>query len=443
MFNRKGRMIAAVGAALVTGGLVQAADQASDSRIKALEAKVAELETRQATNSKDMATTIEAVLRDAERRSQLMAAGDASAGWENGFFIKSGDWELRPGAIFQFRQVTNFRQDVGGTDDTTENGFEVRRMKLSLEGTAVTKNLTYSIVWNTNRDTDSSTGGFAGSVFLEDAWARYMFSDNCGMRVGQGKNLFSHEWLISDARIVSVERSMLDSLLGGGVVGRTQGVTAIYGGYNANNPINLEVGLTDGANQFNTNFVDKAWDWGVAGRVEWKAMGDWRNYRDFTAKGNTTDLLVLGAGGDWSQSGDFNQFVGNVDAQWENAQGLGAYGAVLARNLDASSGDDTTDWGALIQANYLLAPAWEVFARYDFTKYDSAQIANEDLFQEISVGVVYYLGQDGSALHRAKVTVDLSYLPSGAPKAITGAGILDSNDANEEWMLRAQFQLWI
>lgn len=445
MTDRKGRMMAAMGLAVAMGAAAQAADTEQDARIKALEAKVAELESRQATDSKDLATTIESVLRDAERRSQLLANGaDMSAGYDNGFFIKSGDnWELKPGALFQFRHVANFREDVGGDEDTIENGFEVRRMKLSLEGTAVTKRLTYSFVWNTYQDANASTNASAGSVFLEDAWGRYMFTDNCGIRAGQFKNLISHEWLVSDARNMAVERSMLDALLGGGVVGRTQGVTAVYGGYNPNNPINLEFGVTDGANQLNTSFVDRAWDFGTMARAEWKAKGDWKNYRDYTAKGNKTDLLVFGAGGDWSQSGDFDQMIGNVDVQWENPQGLGAYGSLLARQSDFADGTDATDWGALGQVNYLLSPSWEVFARYDFTKFENDQIASEDLFQEMTVGIVHYLGANGEALHRAKITVDLSYLPNGAPRAIAGAGILNANDGEEEWMLRAQFQLWI
>ena len=55
----------------------------------------------------------------------------------------------------------------------------------------------------------------------------------------------------------------------------------------------------------------------------------------------------------------------------------------------------------------------------------------------------YYLGRDGSARHRAKVTVDLSYLPNGSPAIAPGLDILDDNAAEAEWMLRGQFQLWI
>src|SRR5690606_27318260 len=55
------------------------------------------------------------------------------------------------------------------------------------------------------------------------------------------------------------------------------------------------------------------------------------------------------------------------------------------------------------------------------------------------VGVNYYLGPDGSYLHRAKFTVDVVYLPDGLPNNQTGLGYLASDD--EQFVLRGQFQL--
>ncbi|MGE5608282.1 MAG: hypothetical protein ACM359_03430, partial [Bacillota bacterium] len=86
-------------------------------------------------------------------------------------------------------------------------------------------------------------------------------------------------------------------------------------------------------------------------------------------------------------------------------------------------------------------PSWELFARYDFTKFEQEQVTDHDYFNEITVGVNYFLGQDGSAFHRAKFTVDLSYLPQGSPAPIGQINVLDDNSGSNEWLLRAQFQL--
>jgi hypothetical protein len=46
-------------------------------------------------------------------------------------------------------------------------------------------------------------------------------------------------------------------------------------------------------------------------------------------------------------------------------------------------------------------------------------------------------------MHRAKITVDLTILPNGAPDDMPGLGILDANDGGTEIVLRSQFQLAI
>jgi hypothetical protein len=446
MYSATRRLLCAVVATVSLGSAVSwAADtDQQQARLRELENKVATLEAQEATNSKDLANTVDAVLRDAERRSQLLAnGGDMGAGYDNGFYIRAGDaWVLRPGAQFQFRYIADFRDDAneddGDNSDDIENGFETRRMKLSLEGTAFSPDLTYKFQWRAATD--------GGDVALEEAWTRYMFSDDWGFRLGQFKDPVFHEELTSSKYQLAADRSMVNSILGIGEAAYTEGATLIYGGYNKNNPLNVEVGLTNGVGQDNTSFANKDFNFGVAGRAEWKVMGDWKSYRDFSAKGNKEDLLVIGAGGDWSQSGDGDILLGTVDAQYENASGLGVYGAFLVDNLDeefTGSGDSETDYGGLIQVGYLLNPSWELFGRYDITFFDQDQINGEDTFDEITVGVNYFLGQDGSAFHRAKFTVDLTYLPNGSPRPVSGLGILDDNGSSNEWILRAQFQLLI
>ena len=441
MTNPKSRIFAAVVGALsmsATAAWADNATQAQDSKIQELEAKVAALESKQAQNQKDVAATIDAVLRDAERRSQLLATtGDNAAGYDNGFYIRQGDaFQLRPGAQFQFRNVTDYRQDTAGPkDDEFENGFEIRRMKLELVGTAFTRDLEYAFVWATSRTT--------GGLVLEDAFVKYMFADDWGFRAGQYKDPgMGHEEATSSKRQLAAERSLANEILNGGVLDRVQGMSLIYGGHAKNNPLNVEVSLHDGLNTDNTNYTKAGAggaDFGAAARVEGLLNGDWRDYRDFTAKGTKSDLLVLGAGVDWTQFGNSDVYHAALDAQWENTGGLGLFAAVYIQHSEPGDGlDDATNWGAVLQAGYLLNPAWEVFGRYAFIDIDNA-----DELHEITLGVNYYLGKDGSAMHRAKITIDVNILPDGAGGGDTGLGYLGDNGDELEVAIRGQFQLLI
>jgi hypothetical protein len=448
-------MFAAVVGALGLSATAVMADATPEQRIAELEARVAQLQQQQAANSKDVAATIDSVLRDAERRSQLMAAGDGGAGYEGGFYIRSGDFELRPGAQFQFRNVTTYAEgddDDGGDDnDDMDNGFEVRRMKFELSGTAFTQDLQYFFQWNSDRN--------GGSLVLEDAYVLYMFSDAWGLRAGQFKDPVAHEELTSSKRQLAVDRSLANEVLSGGVTDRVQGVTLVYGNYSKDNPINLEFGLHDGLNTDNTDFTEAGslgWDFGMAGRVEFKAMGDWRDYRDFTAKDNRGgDLLVLGAGVDWTQNGNQNIFHGAIDAHFETKGGFNASGAVYIRHAEfeeIGGEDDATDWGAMVQAGILLNPSWELYGRVSFVDFDDdgdidVGDDDDDEIYELTVGLNYYLGNNGSALHRAKITVDLSWLPEGtantglSESGLEGIGYIGTDD--DLWVVRGQFQLLI
>src|SRR3954466_6573512 len=142
MTNPRSRVVAAVAGVFSLSAAAWAVDTTpvaapQDAKIRELEAKVAALEARQSSTS-DATPTTESVLRDAEQRSKLLAtSGNAEAGYENGFYIRQGDFELRPSAWMQFRNVINYREDTGGAkSDEFEQGFEIRRMRLDLSGTA-------------------------------------------------------------------------------------------------------------------------------------------------------------------------------------------------------------------------------------------------------------------------------------------------------------------
>src|SRR2546422_7642582 len=111
MTNPRSRVVAAVAGVFSLSAAAWAVDttpvqSGQDAKIRELEAKVAALESRQTLSTQDANATIESVLRDAEQRSKLLATGgDMTAGYDNGFFIRTGNFELKPTVWMQFRNV--------------------------------------------------------------------------------------------------------------------------------------------------------------------------------------------------------------------------------------------------------------------------------------------------------------------------------------------------
>jgi hypothetical protein len=384
----------------------------------------------------DVDRVVKDVLTDARQRSQLFAVeGGLTAGYDKGFFIKSEDGRflLRPQLQWQFRYVTSYRSD---DNDDIQDGFENRRTRFRFDGNAFSPDLTYSFVFDTSRST--------GSVSLLDAWAQYKFAGQWAMRIGQFKEQVFQERNISGYSQLAVERSLADAILGGANTDRVQGVALVYGA--KDQPLKAEFALHDGANSKNTDFRNPSanpTDWGVGGRVEYKFSGDWSAYKDFTAKGTKQDLFVLGAGADITERENSITYLTTLDAQYENPNGLSVYGALHGNfgDLRNAIGDDSRfDWGFLAQAGYAFNGNWEVFGRVSYLQLDDDFVDN-DSFSEFTIGANYYLGSNGEYLHRAKITIDVSYLPDGIPSDQTALGAL-ANDG-DEIVLRGQFQLQI
>ena len=413
------------------------------TELRQLRDEVRELKARQAAatpaapayTAREVDATVDSVLHDADRRSQLLAeTGGFMGGWmDDKFVIRSedGNYSMSPGVQFQFRSVTTYNQNANGGKDNTDNGFEVRRLKFSLDGTAITKNLYYNFVWATDRKT--------GNLVNEEAYVQYKFADNFAVKVGQYKEYIYHEQTVSYKRQLLVDRSLLNEVLNGGE-SYVQGIDLLW---DNNSNLRADVGFTDGYNSRNTNFQDpptNAFDFGVHGRVEWLVFGkDFKGYTQFTSMGNKSgDFAVIGAGADWSQNGDINVIHHNADVQW-NGGPLSIYAAYVGVYTDfgnsAAGADNNYDYGFVVQAGYMLNTQWEAFARYDWFHLDNQAASAEDDFHEVALGVNYYMhGQN------AKVTIDVGWLPNGSPSTQTGIGVL-ANDGDNEYFIRGQFQL--
>jgi len=76
-------------------------------------------------------------------------------------------------------------------------------------------------------------------------------------------------------------------------------------------------------------------------------------------------------------------------------------------------------------------------------KFDDDLVPTHNLISELTLGVNYYMGGQGKWGHHAKITVDGTYLPLGSgPIDHLGLDQLNNSYRNE-FVLRAQFQVWL
>jgi hypothetical protein len=449
---------ALVGAAGVTSaGAEELTTQELIRRIDDLQAQLDRLkagEARARQDAREVDATVDRVVKDADRRSQLLDVEGFTAGYSGGkFLLQSGDGQFvfHPYLQLQFRNITNYREDGKASGDDLQNGFETRRMKFGFDGNLWGSSLVYQFQWATDRHD--------GIPKMEDAWVKYKVSDTpFSVRLGQMKDPFAHEQLASSKYLLAVERSLITDLFANGD-GYLQGATLIY---DSGESLRLEGGITDGARSQNTNFQDfpnttsgnsPSTNWGSAFRAEYKVRGNWKDYDRLSPEGYKEDLLVFGGGIDYTEAGNTDALMHTVDVFYGQANGLGLFAAYYGRYTENNQGGPgsnggsatagapsahTYDFGGLAQASYLLKKRWEPFLRYDYIHFDGDGLTATQTrdVHEITGGINYYLHS-----HAAKFTLDLTYLPNGSPVSDSGSGVLSTGKDKDELMLRAQFQL--
>jgi hypothetical protein len=439
--------------------------QAKVDQMGALQAKVDEMEARQeALNKANQQTTADLVAKDAKLHDQLLDIGGLSAGYaDNRFYIGSedGDFVLRPWIHVQIRDTTTWRHgaDYSGTEDDTQNGFELRRARLGFDGNLFGKDLTYAIDWATNRQNSTltvknsagatvgtTTAPVGGAPILEEAWVKYHFpSTPYYFKVGQMHDPLDHENIVG-SKFRAPEASLQGDIFGNTDT-FTQAATFIY---DPKESLRFEGGVTDGIRAANTPFEDYpnngvGYDGGLAGRVEYKVMGNWKDYDQLTSYGDSQDLLVLGSGADYSYANSYYTLSHTLDVQYANTAGWFAYICYFGRYTNhqkgipnaggtsvsyggspADLGKDSYEPSILAQVAYLIDGKIEPFARYEYLRLAGTPVDSQNNVNDFSLGLNYYFHG-----HNLKFTGMMTYLPDGIPITDDSADILISNNKSE------------
>ncbi|MBC8522676.1 hypothetical protein H8D29_01990, partial [PVC group bacterium] len=159
------------------------------------------------------------VLADADTRSSLQGS-DATAGWNNGFFIKSSDgsFSLNFHAVLQVRAAYDDRNNPGAGADDSEWGFENRRTALKFGGHIFDNSWKYFI----------QQMRIPGRTFnLLDGLINHDLGDGWSMQFGKFRMPFLREEIVNYTNQLAVERTIISGPFG---IGRSEGLQFGYKG---------------------------------------------------------------------------------------------------------------------------------------------------------------------------------------------------------------------
>jgi hypothetical protein len=471
----------------------------------AIVAKVAALEERVVADgdwlteerTREIRAIVADVLADGATRDSLRSDG-ATAGYDKskGFFLASadGNYSLSVKGDMQLRWALNSR-DIGSATaaqgsaaNTTSDdawGFEFRRVRLTFFGNVVDPSWTYEIKMAYNRNAVSSSNGF-----LDDAFFAKAFGGGWTLRAGQFKPPFLREEFVGATSQLAVERSLANDAF---TAGRSQGVRlgwqneqlkveAFYGDAlraNRTAPYAITGGGSGALNAGgalgvaaaqNTGFNANQSDYAFAARLEWKPLGEWKQFRDMQSYRGEGQGFLLGLAG-YAQQVDsvigasgatpdvIVSVTGDASIDFGGAH-LMVYGVYRSVSLQAAqpvrgggTGDSLGQWGAVIQGGVFASDDVELFARYEMGNSDTDQyrteatalLASGEDLSVATVGINWWVA--GVKNKQVKWTTDVGYsFDPLVDFAASGADYLPDSTASGattndgQWVVRSQLQ---
>ncbi|MEX0887019.1 MAG: porin [Phycisphaeraceae bacterium] len=353
------------------------------------------------------------------------------AGYDDGFFLASGDGRFRldiAGQI-QFRYLANRRDDPDDGESTT-TGFQHRRGKIGFTGRLANPDIRFRFRPVTTRN--------GGDLSVDDLWIAYGLTDALTVTAGSFKLPFTRESLNSSTRLQTVERSYVNAMLG---FGRSTGVQLDYDG---GGPVRLAAMFSDGASSHFEGFHNTTTDYALTARADVRLAGEQGYARDFSGYSDYGFGSVAGAAvhyeGGNTDDDTRNFFTWTVDGS-SYMQNVGLYGAVIGRHDTSvvSGAEEYDDFGWLVQGGYMINDTVEPFVRYEQLIPDNSRMDSHTV-ELVTAGVNWYIRG-----HDLKWSTDVVWALdplSGFAGGSDGLGLLvDSPGASDQVVFRTQVQL--
>jgi len=399
------------------------------------------------------------VLADADARSSLQGNG-MTAGWDDGFFLASPDgrFRLEIDGQLQFRYIMNRRDRSGPFDqiDRYSGGFENTRTRLTLRGHVFSREFTYLVRGGFSRGgggdaRDDFNEPPGGDFKLYDAWVRYQFDDLWSLRFGQFKLPFAREELVSSARQLTVERSLINESLS---LGRSQGIELAYTGdwlrwnfaFSEGGTDNLlGLGILANTQPPNSPWNTETAEYAFTTRGEWLIAGDWSQFSQFTSPPEDPFGALMGIAAHFQQrqfgtAGNDNTWLGLTADVSLAFGGANVYTAATYAHVDNQQFGAFDIFGAVVQGGFYVAPKTELFARGEFGYIRSKDdIVDPDNLWIATIGINQYF--DG---HDLKFTADLGIGLDDISQFWINSNTgwrADGNNTSPQFVIRTQFQL--
>ena len=418
-----------------------------------------------------MMSLVQDVLADSNHRVNLYGDG-AMMGWNDGFHMSSGDGQFRLniGGLLQMQFMARW-QGVNSTNSATydewQHGVGSTRTELNFGGHAFGRGLSYymELGWGSADPYDLINQGGFFIPRMWDAWVAFQFNSETSIKIGQFSLPFTKEALIKSPYRMAVYSTLVEYRMG---LEQSQGVEVNWNSDHRN----FSLALSDGSPALFQGPLWANWGAGLAAnpgwnatppwpalqqdtmyavtlRHEWKVLGDWDQFKQFTSPPGSERGVLIGVAGHRQNNelnspdsiggfpnGVFWGVTGDIMMQFDGASLFGS--VIYERVRDISPVLPRVNLLAFIaQGSTYITNQTELFARWESGGPDR-EVVGGDLLQIVTLGVNHYIdGQD------VKLTADIgfSFGEISATMANVQAGWTADSRRRDQFLLRSQLQL--
>jgi hypothetical protein len=428
-------------------------------------------------SARDIQAAVDSYLATSEQDANLVG-GPGSAGYDQGFWIKGGDFSLKINLTLQTRYEAWIWDDESKPLDpafsgagTGISGFSLPRATLKFSGTAPC-NISYYMELEYGHFGADAIGRPQGNNLgpldqsnnydsTREAWIQWSSSDAFNVRMGQIKTASTRQMMISPEMQQFVDVSLASAFVGQSMPGytdrnRDHGV-AFHGVFGCNSEWSYLVTVTNGdGGDSIRNVIDQRTSDNLAfsGRLNWAFLAP-IGYTEGALRNATCQWYgELGAWAYYYADRTDNPHTTVTDATrfgLDLAMGYGGFtftGAYTLITNENAAGNNLDSTAFLAQLGYhFQGTAWEIAARWSGYDADIAFGAASGAVSEFAFGVNYYLNGHGN-----KLSIDASWVAGGDAasrlifdpyagyQGINGA-TAGLGDNNYGMLLRFQWQL--
>ena len=417
-------------------------------------------------------TLVHDVLADSNERVNLYGDG-TMMGWNDGFHMTSADgrFQLNIGGLLQSQFIGRW-QGVNSTNSNTYDewryGIGVSRTQLNFGGHAFGRGLSYYMEfgWGSADPYNlTAQGGFYIPRMLE-AWIAFQLNSETKVRVGQFSLPFTKEGLIQSPYQMAVTSTLVELRMG---LEQSQGVEVDW----KSDDRHFSLVLSNGSPAMFQGPLWLNWGPGFAGnpawnatppwpalqrdtlyaitmRHEWKLLGDWDQFDQFTSPPGSERGVLIGLAGHRQNNeldspdaiggfpdGVFWGVTADIMMQFDGAS---LYGAVIyerIRDINLITLPTLNALAFVVQGSTYVTNQTELFARWESGGPDR-EVVGGDHLQILTLGMNHYM--DGQDL---KFTADIgfSFGEVSGVMANTESGWIADTRRRDQVVLRTQLQL--